>query len=113
MRKEPSAFAVSFGRRLREAREAKTPKMTQPQLGAQVGAAKARISQWENGTHMPDLEHLAALCDALGCSADWLLGRAGQKLSAAALEEARAYDALPKEQQHKWRAMRLTLFAPA
>lgn len=106
-------FAVAFGERLRDARQAKLPKMTQDDLGAQIGAKKANISQWENGSHMPDLKSLRAICDTLGCSADTLLGRVPGTVSAAAMEEARAYDALPKDQQHKWRAMRLTLFAPA
>jgi transcriptional regulator with XRE-family HTH domain len=47
-------------------------------LGIEAGATKTNISHWENGVHMPDLAQLAALCDALECSADRLLGRAEQ-----------------------------------
>jgi transcriptional regulator with XRE-family HTH domain len=107
------AFAVAFGNRLRSVREAKEPKLTQEALGSQVGAKKANVSQWENGSHMPDLKSLAALCDVLGCSADRLLGRSLDAYSPAALEEAKAYDALPSEQQKKWRTMRRALFSPA
>jgi hypothetical protein len=45
---------------------------------------------------MPDLAQLAALCDALDCSADQLLGRDQRGLSAEALEEARSYEELPQ-----------------
>jgi transcriptional regulator with XRE-family HTH domain len=106
-------FAVAFGRRLRELREAKQPKLTQEALGGQIAAKKANVSQWENGAHMPSLEMLAALCDVLGCSADYLLGRTQLTISPKALEEAKAFDELPPEQQKKWRAMRLTLFSTA
>lgn len=105
------AFAVEFGKRLRAAREAK--QMTGTALGSQLGATKTNVSQWENGTHMPDLKTLAALCDALTCSADALLGRAFTDLSAGALEEARAFDSLERDDQRKWRTLRLTMFTPA
>jgi transcriptional regulator with XRE-family HTH domain len=110
-KKEPSAFAVAFGSRLRSAREAKS--LTGEALGLQVAKTKHDVSHWENAVHMPDLEVFAALCDALGCSADDLLGRGHRALSASALAEARAFDGLPPEMQKKWRTMRLTLFATA
>ncbi len=107
--KEPLAIAV--GQRIRQGREAKD--WTQPELGVKVGASKSNLSQWENGSHMPDLKSLLALCGALGVSPNDLLGVTASPVSAAALEEAKAYDSLPPEQQTKWRKMRLTLFAPA
>lgn len=109
--KSKDPFAVAFGIRLRNAREAE--ELTQQELGSQIGAKKANISQWENGSHMPDLRSMDAICNVLKCSGDWLLGRALPEFSAAALQEARFYDGLPKEQQVKWRTMRLTLFTPA
>lgn len=112
-KKPRDPFAVAFGARLREVRDAKIPKLTGDALGAQLGGTKTTISHWESGEHMPDLKNLVALCDALGCSADQLLGRRFGGLSAAALEEARAYDELPEGLQRKWRAMRLTMFSTA
>lgn len=109
----PNPFSIAFGVTLRELREAKKPDMTQTALASQVGSSKTNVSHWEKGTHMPDVETLRAICDTFNCSADELLGRATATVSAAAMEEARAFDALPKEQQTKWRAMRLTLFTPA
>jgi hypothetical protein len=44
-------------------------------------------------------------------SADWLMERAVLALSAEALAEARAYEAMPAEDRRKWRAMRLTMFS--
>jgi transcriptional regulator with XRE-family HTH domain len=112
--KKRDPFAVAFGVRLRDARLAKVkPPLTGEALGTMVGATKMTISHWENGVHMPDLAQLAALADALGCSADQLLGRSPVGLSAEALEEARAYEELPAVERKKWRAMRLTLFSPA
>lgn len=110
---EKDPFAVAFGNRLKRAREALFPPMTQEALGEQIGAKKPNISQWENGTHMPDFKTLDALCNVLQCSADRLLGRAEERFSAEALVEAHAFDKLPPEQQQKWRAMRLALFAQA
>lgn len=103
-------FAVAFGARLKETRLAKNPAITGDALGAQIGATKTNVSHWETGKHMPDLETLAAICNVLGCSADSLLGRDERVLSAAAMAEAKAFDALPPEDQKKWRAMRLALF---
>lgn len=104
-------FAAQFGERLRKARTAKG--LTQTTLGEKLAIKKANVSQWENGHHMPDLEQLAALCDATGMSADWMLGRTQKELSAEALSEAHAYDSLSAEEQRKWRALRMTMFTPA
>lgn len=106
-------FAVAFGHRLSAIRRAKAPKLTGGELGQQVGATKTNVSHWENGVHMPDIKTLAAICDVLDCSADRLLGRSLDVYSPAALEEAKAYDALPADQQKKWRTMRLALFSAA
>lgn len=104
-------FARTLGRRIRAAREAKG--LTQEALGTPIAVKKANLSQWENGRHMPDVEQFAGLCDAMSISADWLLGREHPGLSAEALAEARAYDALSVEDKRKWRALRMTMFNPA
>lgn len=59
----------TLGRRLREARLAKG--MTQAELGAVLGleeenSAAPRISRYERGDRMPDLESLEKLAEALG-----------------------------------------------
>jgi transcriptional regulator with XRE-family HTH domain len=110
-KKPPSAFAVAFGLRLAAKRDARG--LTGEQLAGMIGKTKNNVSHWEHAVHMPDIEVFAGLCGALDCSADEFLGREHQQLSAAALEEARAFERLPPEQQKKWRTMRLTLFGRA
>ena len=39
-----------------------------------VGVTKQTISGWEHDRRKPDAEDIRALCIALGCSADYLLG---------------------------------------
>jgi transcriptional regulator with XRE-family HTH domain len=102
---------MGFTQRLREARDAKA--LTGTELGRRLAVTKASVSHWENGRYEPNLDQLKALCDELAVSADWLLERDETGLSAEALQEARAYEALSQEDRRKWRAMRLTMFTPA
>ena len=94
---------------MRQARDARGISGTA--LGAKLAVSKATISHWENGRYEPNLEQLRALCDELRVTSDWLLERAEVKLSAEALQEAQAYEALEPDERRKWRAMRLTMFA--
>lgn len=47
--------------------------MTQEQLAVQVGVSRQTVAKWESGDTSPDLEHAAALADALGCTVDALV----------------------------------------
>lgn len=47
---------------------------TQTQLAERVGITQAFLAEIENGRKRPSLDVLERLCDALGCSADYLLG---------------------------------------
>lgn len=107
------ALPMGFKERLREARAAQTPALSGEALGAKLAVSKATISHWENGRYEPSLEQLKALCDQLQVSADWLLDRDRADLSAEAIQEARAFEALSVEDRRKWRAMRRTMFATA
>lgn len=49
-------------------------RMNQEQLGGRVGVTKQTISGWENDRRVPDADAIVALCKALDCSADYLLG---------------------------------------
>ncbi|MCL6615136.1 MAG: helix-turn-helix domain-containing protein, partial [Firmicutes bacterium] len=60
------------GSRLKEARRARN--LTQAELGRLVGVGKSAISQYEHGLRLPETAVLARLAEALGVSADWLLG---------------------------------------
>jgi len=47
--------------------------LTQEQLAAAVGVSRQTVAKWESGETSPDLEHAAALADALGCTVDALV----------------------------------------
>jgi transcriptional regulator with XRE-family HTH domain len=102
---------MGFGDRLRQARNAK--ELSGEELGRRLALSKASISHWEKERYEPNLGQLRALCDELGVSADWLLERPGMDLSAEAIQEAMAYEALSLENRRKWRALRHTMFSPA
>ena len=51
-------------------------RMSQDQLGARVGVTKQTISGWETDRRVPDADVIKALCVALDCTADYLLGLA-------------------------------------
>lgn len=72
----PYACRMTFGSRLRLAREAK--KMTQTQLGAGLGTDGADVSKavvlgWEKDRHAPRTDQLAVICTRLTVNPDWLL----------------------------------------
>jgi len=62
----------SFALRLKEIRERRG--LMQKELGERSGINPNRISNWELGLRRPPIEAVRALCVALGCSADELLG---------------------------------------
>lgn len=67
-------FAQAFGERLRAARDRRD--VTQKQLADEVGMHPPRISGYENGEAVPELEAAAKLAAALDVSLDELvLGR--------------------------------------
>lgn len=47
--------------------------LTQEALAALVGVSRQTVAKWEAGETSPDLEHAAALADALGCTVDALV----------------------------------------
>ena len=61
-----------FAQRLKEAREERG--YSQAVLGDMVGLSKAAVCQYENGKHMPSIEHSRRLAHALGVSYNWLIG---------------------------------------
>ncbi len=61
-----------FGRRISECRQ--NMNMTQEELAGRVGVTPQALSKWERGISFPDIALLAALCQVLNISADYLLG---------------------------------------
>ena len=49
-------------------------KISQKELGAQIGYSQNMISQWENGTRDPGTDVLKKLAAYFGVSIDYLLG---------------------------------------
>lgn len=51
-------------------------RMTQEELGREVGVSKQTISNWEHDYRTPDAEGIRGICLALGCTSDYVLGLA-------------------------------------
>ena len=58
--------------------------MTQEQIAAIVGVSRQTVAKWESGETSPDLEHAAALADALGTTLDGLVNFDGGGLGLGA-----------------------------
>jgi transcriptional regulator with XRE-family HTH domain len=63
-----------FGDRLKQARGARG--LSQADLAAALSGevTQSAVSYWESGKNLPTLDTFVALTQALGVSADWLLG---------------------------------------
>jgi transcriptional regulator with XRE-family HTH domain len=66
-------FSSTFSERLKELRTSKG--LTMQQLGANIDATKATISNFENGQKKPSLDMLIKLADYFDVSIDYLTGR--------------------------------------
>ena len=55
-------------------------RLTQEQLAEAVGVSRQTVAKWESGETSPDLEHAAALADALGTTIDGLANFDGNGL---------------------------------
>ena len=88
-----------FGDRLKQARSARG--LSQADLAAALARSSAgevtqsAVSYWESGKNLPTLDAFAALTQALGVSADWLLGIDGGALPKDAERLAKQIAALP------------------
>ena len=58
---------------IKNARKAKGS--TQTELAKIVGVTQGNLSAWETDRWKPDMDSLKKLCEALNCSADYLLGQ--------------------------------------
>lgn len=64
---------VEIGKRIAESR--RNAGFTQEELANRLGVTPQALSKWEKGASSPDLEMLTSLCDILGVSADYLVGK--------------------------------------
>lgn len=67
--------AIGLGARLRQLREGLG--LVLQDVANLFGTSRNVPSQWEGGLREPSYEHLLALADFYGVTADWLLGREG------------------------------------
>ena len=59
-------------------------RLTQEQLAETVGVSRQTVAKWESGETSPDLEHAAALAEALGTTLDGLVSFDGAGLGLGA-----------------------------
>lgn len=73
-KQKPAPAEVFRPERLRLARQ--RAALTQEELSQLCGVGKhgRRVSAWETAANIPSVEHLRSMAQALGVSADWLLG---------------------------------------
>lgn len=50
-------------------------KMTQEELAGVLGVSRATITSWEDEKTDIPATKINLICDVVGCSTDWLLGR--------------------------------------
>jgi len=69
---------MNIGQRIKQARLAHKPKMTQQQLADAVEVSRPAVTQWETGNNkMLDGDNLMRVARALGVTTEWLLCGAG------------------------------------
>ena len=69
----------SFAQRLKDLRN--TYGFSQAELAERIGSNSSTVSNWEQGTKRPNIDTIRTLCQLYGCSADYLLGLPGDKLT--------------------------------
>lgn len=67
-------MTATLATRIRAAREAINPKLTQQDIAEKVGRSKSAVNLWEQGKSEPSALQLAELSQILGVTTDWLLG---------------------------------------
>lgn len=67
--------------RLKQARRANKPKLTQAAVAAELGVTPQAVSGWERGVDKPESDKLVDLARILGADVGWLLGEAGAQLT--------------------------------
>lgn len=69
---DTNSYDKEFGRRLKTIRTFRG--LTQAELAKRIGKHEMHVSKWERGVFSPTARNIVAICDALDCSADFLIG---------------------------------------
>ena len=112
---------MNIGQRIKQARLARKPKITQQQLAAAVGVSQSAVAQWESGNSRTlEGENLLRVARALGVTTEWLMYGASSPstpeevaaanddqggLSRRALLLAQVFDQLCPDQQDTLQAL--------
>lgn len=93
--------------RLKVARQ--SAGISQAQLGRILNCADVTISRYETGQRDMDSETVCKICDALGCTADYLLGRSELPTNEISDEEAELLLAFRRADDRAREMVRLAL----
>ncbi|HWW46280.1 MAG TPA: helix-turn-helix transcriptional regulator [Xanthobacteraceae bacterium] len=83
---------MTFKDRLREARRAVRPKLTQAAVAERIGVTAQAVSGWERGEAKPEHDKLSIVAKLYGVTVDWLLDGREVHEAAAPGEELRSED---------------------
>lgn len=91
---------VTFGERLEKC--IRDSEYTQKELAEKIGVTPVRLNYWVKDKRQPDVPFIRALANALGVSADYLIGNespSAPTFSAEAMKLAQIYDSLDSHSQ--------------
>lgn len=80
-----ASHMAQFGELLAELRQDR--KLTQRELAHVLHVSSGTISNYENGTHYPDIDKLTSLADFFQVTTDYLLGRSKVQVSPDLFEQ--------------------------
>lgn len=81
-------YARQFAGRLKKALGSMTlPELSNVLAQSEIDLKPSRLGHYFSGRNYPDPPYLAVICQALGVSADWVLGLTEEELPIADLEE--------------------------
>lgn len=102
-----------YAERIRELRI--RARMSQQQLGEQLGVSAVAVGKWERGQTQPDIRSLTCMADIFGTTIDDLCDRSVPEAADAPNIQVmtRAFRQLTPEEQEKYIAVGRALFAHA
>lgn len=102
-----------YAERIRELRQ--RARLTQQQLGEQLGVSAVAVGKWERGQTQPDIRSLTRMADIFGTTIDDLCDRVPPAPAEAPNIQVmtRAFRQLTAEEQEKYLAVGRALFAHA